>query len=174
MNPQAALDRLDRLHQAAIGCLETQHPAVEYCRLVGLETFWHHNLDIVTKEAFTTPASYARYVSSAEAPAQVLQDDVGSQIVADAAHSWMVPYSELEGLTSAQARAKLRFHRNPPYAVMVFSVAKMVANDVLVRDPCGLDVIPGRILDWYPGNVTDEKIDGDIPRAALDRIEWLP
>ncbi len=141
---------------------------------MGLETFWNHNLEGGTKEVFATPASYARYVSSASDPAEILSHHVGSQVVADAAHSWMVPYSHLEGLTSIQARARLRFHQDPPFVVMVFSVEKMVANNVMIRDPRGLDVIPSRILDWYPGNVPDEKIDSDIPRAALDRIEWLP
>ena len=86
----------------------------------------------------------------------------------------MVPHSMVAGLSGAQARAALKFRQSPPYAVLVFSKQKMDAYEVEVRDPCGLDAIPSRISDWYRGNVPDEKVDGDIPRAALVRIEWLP
>ena len=57
--------------------------------------------------------------------------------------------------------------------LMVFSAERMIVN-VVIRDPRGFDVIASRILDWYRGNVPDEKINSDIPRAALDRIDPSP
>ena len=174
LNAAAALGQLDRLHRVAVACLPTQAPTVEYARVVGLNEFYEFNLSPARKEFFTTPAGYIDHVSTTKHPETALMNDVGTQDAVDAEHAWILPYSYLEGLNGIEAKTLLRFDQAPPYAVMVFSVVKMVANNVQVRDPCGLDAIPERILDWFPGNVPDEKINSDIPRAALDRIAWLP
>lgn len=57
---------------------------------------------------------------------------------------------------------------------MVFSMAKMKAVGMKVREPRGIDAIPKRLIRWHQGDVPDERIDNDIPRSALERIEWRP
>ncbi len=34
--------------------------------------------------------------------------------------------------------------------------------------------VPARHVQWSPGGVPDERIDLDIPHAALGGIEWRP
>ena len=50
----------------------------------------------------------------------------------------------------------------------------MRAAGVEVREPRGLDVVPGRFLQWVAGDVAGERIDEDIPVAALGGLEWRP
>lgn len=44
----------------------------------------------------------------------------------------------------------------------------------MVREPRGLDAVPARLVQWRAGDVPDERIDLNIPRAALGRIGWRP
>jgi len=37
-----------------------------------------------------------------------------------------------------------------------------------------VDVIPGRFATWSPGDVPGERIDQDVPVAALEALEWRP
>ena len=55
---------------------------------------------------------------------------------------------------------------------MIFPAATMRAAGVVVRDPCGLDAVPGRQTQWSSGDVPDEGIDQDIPLAALGSLQW--
>ena len=50
----------------------------------------------------------------------------------------------------------------------------MKAAGVGVREPRGLDAVPGRFVRWSPGGVSGERIDKDIPLAALGDLEWRP
>jgi len=53
-------------------------------------------------------------------------------------------------------------------------VARMTSSGVQVRKARGVDAIPSRLIQWYPDNVPDERIDRDVPHSALERILWLP
>ena len=55
---------------------------------------------------------------------------------------------------------------------MIFPVAQMQAAGVKVREPRGVDAVPGRILRWSSGDVPGERIDEDIPLAALGDLQW--
>ena len=71
-------------------------------------------------------------------------------------------------------KRRLRIDGEPPYIVMVFPAERVDATGVGIRAPRGIDVIPGRLLQWSPGDVRDECIDRDIPTAALGGLEWRP
>ena len=62
--------------------------------------------------------------------------------------------------------------QDPPYVMFVFTTASLARGGVQIRDPRGIDAVPSVLLQWVPGNVSDEVIDGDLDRAALERIEW--
>ncbi len=57
---------------------------------------------------------------------------------------------------------------------MIFPMALMKAVGVGVRDPRGLDAVPGRFSQWSSDDVSGERIDKDIPLAALGGMEWRP
>jgi hypothetical protein len=79
---------------------------------------------------------------------------------------------DVEGLSGAQMKVRLNVRQDPPYVMLIWMVDGMLASGVTVRVPCGLDAIPSRLLQWYRENVPNERIDGDLPRMALERIEW--
>ena len=88
--------------------------------------------------------------------------------------TWLVPISENSGLDGVRTKRRLRIDDEPPCFVMIFPAESMDANGVEIRAPLGIDVIPGRLLRWSPGDVPDECIDRDIPTAALGGLEWRP
>ena len=174
MNPDLALSRFLELHADVAPLLPRTDPTIDYVRCVSVETFWRFNVDASLKAYFVTAEDYRRSVEGEVDPAARLTNDLGADPVVPAANSWLVPASDVDGLTGAEAKARLNFTQDPPYAVMVWSVARMIGAGVTVRAPRGVDAIPSRLLQWYPENVPDERIDGDLPRTALERIEWRP
>jgi hypothetical protein len=173
-NPDLAIERLEALRVAALPSLPMVPPAVDYARCVAIEVFWRYNLDPRVKELFVAPEDYRRSIESSPEPEVRLESDLGPQSIAPAANSWLVPSARLDGVSAADMRIQLNFDQPPPYVVMAFSVARMFAAGVEVRVPTGIDAIPSRLTQWFRENVPDERIDRDIPRAALERIEWRP
>lgn len=57
---------------------------------------------------------------------------------------------------------------------MTFPAGKMQASGVEIRAPRGVDAIPNRLVWWSSEGVPNERIDQDIPTAALGRLEWRP
>ncbi|GEM_PF-2934890 len=57
---------------------------------------------------------------------------------------------------------------------MIFPVEQTLAAGVMVREPSGIDAVPGRFTGWVPGDVPGERIDEDIPLAALGSLQWRP
>ena len=100
-----------------------------------------------------------------------LRDD---EPLVPAAHSWLVPVTRIAGLDGAGTKRCLRIDAEPPYIVMVFPAAKMASVGVEIREPRGIDAVPARLVQWSPGDVPDERIDQDIPSAALGGLEWRP
>lgn len=173
-NPDLAIERLEALRVATLPALAMVPPTIDYARCVSVEVFWRYNLDPLVKEMFVTPEDYRRSIESSREPALRLESDLGPHPIAPAANSWLVPTTRVAGVSAADMRIQLNFDQPPPYVVMVFSVARMNASGVRVRVPTGIDAIPSRLIQWFRENVPDERIDRDIPRAALERIEWRP
>jgi hypothetical protein len=86
----------------------------------------------------------------------------------------MMPADRIVGLNGAQTRSLLQFEQTPPYLVMIFPMDRMLAAGVRVREPRGVDAIPGRLAHWVPGDVAGERINGNIPLTALGDLQWRP
>lgn len=169
-----ALQRLDALHKDTVPHLQTQEPQVDYARCIGVLTFWRFNIDIAIKTAFPDHDNYRRRIERSQHPEMLLTSDLGPGPLVQANHSWLAPARLIAGLTAAQTQIRLNFNQPPPYVIMVFSKSKMQAAGVEVREPRGIDAIPRRLTQWRPDNVPGERIDRDIPLAALERLEWRP
>lgn len=78
----------------------------------------------------------------------------------------------IEGLDGTGLKVRLRINHGPPYIVMLFSVENLVRSGVKIREPRGTDAVPGRLVQWWSGDVPEERIDQDIPAAALEGLEW--
>ncbi len=173
-NPDLALTRLTELRAELVPRLPTSAPTIDYVRCVGIEVYWRRNLAPARKAFFATPEDYRRAVEAETDPAARLLSDLGPDPIVPAANSWLLPLEDVKGLSGAQTKVRLNIAQDPPYVVLIWTVDGMLAAGVTVRAPCGLDAIPSRLLHWYPENVPNERIDGDLPRKALERIEWRP
>lgn len=81
----------------------------------------------------------------------------------------ILQYRRPDNHTGGLGRVDLR-----PYIVMTLAVRKMQASGVEIRVPRGVDAIPSRLVRWSREGVPNERIDQDIPTAALGRLEWRP
>lgn len=173
-DPDVALELLEELHRDTVPNLPMYPPTTDYVRFLGLENFWRFNLDRAVKRRFRYYQVYQSYIQTAQNPAEYLAQHLGTDQIVPAINSWLVPANKVAGLTGEQAQRFLNSDQKPPYVVMLFSVTKMKNAGMLIREPCGIDTIPKRLTQWHPNNVPGERIDRDIPRSALARIEWLP
>lgn len=173
-NPDLALTRLVELHADVAPALPRAQPTVDYVRCLSVEIFWRFNLEPARKAYFVSPEDYRRAVEADPDPSIRLLADLGPDPVVPAANSWLVPRTHVAGLAGSQIKVHLNMSQAAPYVVFVWSVARMIDAGVTVRAPRGVDAIPSRLLQWFPENVPDERIDGDLPRMALERIEWRP
>lgn len=173
--PGLVVEELEGLRRRVIPDLPLQAPAADYARCVSVPVFWRHHLNPVQRRTFRSADLYRRYLESLNNRVEVISNDMRrDEPLVPAAHSWLVPISRISGLDGIQTRRRLRIDDEPPYIVMVFPAERMDATGVEVRAPLGIDVIPGRLLQWSPGDVPDERIDRDIPTAALGGLEWRP
>ncbi len=170
--PGWVCDRLDELRQSVIPTLPVERPTVDYARCVAVEVFWRYCIRPTRQAFFDTANDYLRYLESMDDPAGVAASDLRLGTLVPSAHSWLVPPELIKGLDGTATKARLRINYGPPYIVMVFSVEKMVRSGVTIREPRGTDAVPGRLVQWWPGDVPDERIDQDIPTAALEGLEW--
>ena len=173
-NPNLALERLIELSDEIRPRLIVETPATDYARCVSIEVYWRYNLGRDRKELFRSPEDYRRRVEIENDPAARLLADLAPGILVPAAHSWLVPLSDLDGLSGTQVRMRLNMRQDPPYVVLVLSADRMRIGGVAVRSPRGIDAIPGRHVQWHPGDVRNERIDLDIPASAVEGIEWRP
>ena len=175
-NPDLVLEALEGMYATTAPTLPVAPPTLDYARFVPIAAFWQYNLAEAAKRRFTTSADYSSYIQTSDNPPPALQltADLGPQLLAPAANSWLVPLRNVAGLTGVEVKRALNIVPPPPYVVMVLSVSKMIKSDVRVRDPRGVDAIPYRLVQWRSGDVRDEQIDRDIPVAALERLEWWP
>ncbi len=174
---QASLvfDDLETLRRQVISALPMQQPTCDYARCVSVEAFWLHNLRAERRAAFLTPRNYLHWLRFQGDPAAAALNDISTDDIVPAPHSWLVPAASIAGLSGRGLRARLKLSGSePPYLVFVFPVVDLKAAGVEVREPRGLDAVPARHVQWSPGDVPDERIDQDIPYAALGGVEWRP
>lgn len=172
--PRLVCERLGRLRETAIPLLPVEIPAVDYARCVSIPDFWRYHLRPARQAFFDTAEDYRRYLEASADPATVAMRDLIGGILIPAKNSWLIPATHIAGLDGVGIRSRLLINDDPPYLVMMLPADRMGASGVLVREPRGVDAIPGRLLRWSPGGVPDERIDQDIPADALGGLEWRP
>lgn len=169
-----AMQRLTELYEEVAPNLQTTTPDVDYARCISLLAFWRHNLAPAIKKGFRVYEHYKRLIEDAVNPETLLTDHLGDDLIVKAENSWLIPAQEIVSMTAEQTKRRLKITADPPYVVMIFPKAKMQYAGLEVRQPCSIDTIPRRLTHWRQGDVPDERIDRDIPRAALGRLEWRP
>lgn len=169
-----AMRRLTELHEEVAPNLPTTTPDVDYARCISLLAFWRYNLTPAIKKRFRVYEPYKRLIEDEVNPDALLTRHLGSDPIVKAKDSWLIPAQEIVGMAAEQVKHRLKITADPPYVVMIFPKAKMQSVGLEVRRPCSIDTIPRRLTHWRQGDVPDERIDRDIPRAALGRLEWRP
>ena len=173
--PSLVVDELESLRQEAVPGLAMESPTCDYARCVSVESFWRHNLATERREAFVTPNDYLHWLTFQRDPGAAAMQDMTNGDVVPAPHSWLVPAARIEDLDGLALKARLKLaDSEPPFLVFLFPLANLLASLVRVRKPRGLDTVPARHVQWSPGDVPDERIDLDIPYAALGGIQWRP
>ena len=172
--PERVLDQLEDLRRQVVPDLPLEPAECDYARCVSVVTFWRHHLRPEVQTAFIRAEDYRRWLDAARDPAGVARAHLNEEVLVPAAHSWLIPARRIDGLSGRQMKARLKLGDHPPYIVMVLPLERLRASGVEVREPRGVDAIPGRFRDWRAGDVPDERIDQDIPVAALGRLEWRP
>ena len=173
-HPELVLDKLEELRREVVHCLPLEPPTCDFARCVPIATFWRHHIRSERRALFTNPEDYRFYLESDADPAAVAWRDLDDGTLVPAENSWLVPADRISGMDGANLRSRLKLDGAPPYIVMVLPAERMRAAGVAVREPRGVDVVPGRFSKWSPGDVPGERIDQDIPVAALEALEWRP
>jgi len=173
--PSLVLDSLEELRHQVILDLALESPTCDYARCVPVESFWRHNLTPERRSVFATSNDYLHWLQLQSDPGSAALHDISSGNIVPAPHSWLVPAYRIGGLNGPGLKTRLKLSGSePPYLVFIFPMAKLKAAGVEVREPRGIDTVPARQVQWSPGDVSDERIDLDIPHAALGGIEWRP
>ena len=172
--PELVWDRLEALRGEVVSDLPLWPPDRDYARCVSVEAFWRHHLAARNREYFRNHEHYRRHLESQANPSAVARSHLSGSLLVPAPHSWLIPVELIAGLNGAQTRSRLQIEQKPPYLVMIFPMPLMEAAGVRVREPRGLDAVPGRFLQWSSGDVVGERIDEDIPLKALGNLQWRP
>lgn len=175
--PRLARRRLEDLRLSVLPDLPLVAPAVDYARCISVETFWRFHVRWDRKAMFGQGSeAYRRHLESQSDPANIAHQDLSPEpVLFPAAHSWLIPATNLEGANGPTLRRRLELGESrPPYVVFFFPRPRLRAAGVEIREPRGIDALPGPQLQWTPEGVPDERIDRDVPLAALGWIEWRP
>ena len=172
--PELVESRLEALRQSVVPDLPLWPPDRDYARCVSVDVFWRHHLSSSSRDFFRQQGQYLKFLEAQVDPSTVAHSHLAGSVLVPAPHSWLIPAERIAGLSGLQSRSRLQIKQQPPYLVMIFPMALMKAAGVDVREPRGIDAVPGRFLQWSSSNVSGERIDEDIPLAALGRIEWRP
>lgn len=174
VEPHLVPSRLDSLRERVVPDLPLWRPDRDYARCVSVETFWRYHLDPSVRSYFRHHTDYQRHLEADTDSALVARSHLTNEVLVPAPHSWLMPADRIVGLNGVQTRSLLQFEQRPPYLVMIFPMDRMLAAGVRVREPRGVDAIPGRLRRWVPGDVPGERIDENIPLAALGDLQWRP
>lgn len=172
--PELVEVRLEDLRRRVVTGLPLSPPNRDYARCVSVDVFWRFHLATNLRDFFRQPGQYQKFLETQADPSAVAGRQLAGGVLVPAPHSWLIPEAKITGLSGLQTRSRLQIKQKPPYLVMIFPMALMKAAGVGVREPRGLDAVPGRFVRWSPGGVSGERIDKDIPVAALGDLEWRP
>ena len=170
--PEVVWDRLELLRRRVVPDLPLWPPDCDYARCVSVAAFWRHHLAPNHRDFFRHHGQYQKYLETQADPATVARSHLGGDVLVPEPHSWLIPAERIAGLSGLQTRSRLQIKQKPPYLVMILPMALMQAAGMGVREPRGLDAVPGRFLQWSSGDVSGERIDQNIPLAALGDLKW--
>lgn len=175
--PGRVRERLEDLRQRLLPDLALYRPECDYARCVSGETFWRHHLRPDRKAYFGADhEAYLSYLRSQPDPAAAARADLSdADILVPAEFSWLVPLEQLTGLDGGAIARRLQLRGSAqPFVVFVFPEERLLRHGVTLRAPRGIDAIPAKLLQWTPGGVPEERIDRNIPLAALGDVQWRP
>ncbi len=172
--PELVEVRLEDLRRRVVTGLPLSPPNRDYARCVSVDVFWRFHLSTDLRDFFRQPGQYQKFLETQADPSAVASSQLAGGVLVPAPYSWLIPEAKITGLNGSQTRSKLQIKQKPPYLVMIFPMAMMTSAGVGVRQPRGLDAVPGRFVRWSSGGVSGERIDKDIPLAALGGMEWRP
>lgn len=175
--PGRARERLEDLRERLLPDLASYRPECDYARCVSAETFWRHHLRPDRKAYFRVDhRACLSYLQSQPDPAAAARADLSdADILIPAEFSWLVPLDQLTGLGGGAITRQLQRRGDAqPFVVFVFPEERLLRQEVMQREPRGIDAIPAKLLQWTPGGVPGELIDGRIPLAALGDVQWRP
>ena len=173
--PAVALYRLEELRGQVVPDLPSWPPICDYARCVPVDTFWDYHIQPSRRDMFEHGEDYRRHLEDHADPAAIARLDLHpDEVLVPASHSWLVPADRIVGISGARTKSLLKIDHEPPYLLMIFPVATMRTAGVAVREPRGVDAVPKRLTQWSAGDVPGERIDADIPLAALGSLQWQP
>ena len=172
--PELVEVRLEGLHRRVVTGLPLSPPDRDYARCVSVAAFWRYHLSTHHRDFFRHHGQYQKFLEIQADPSAMARSQLVGGVLVPAPHSWLIPAAKITGLNGSQTRSKLQIKQKPPYLVMIFPMAVMKAAGVRVREPRGIDAVPGRFVQWSSGDVVGERIDEDIPLDALGDLVWRP
>ena len=172
--PTIVLERLEKLRSEVVPTLPSWPPQCDYARCVPVERFWRYHIRPSVRDVFEDGEDYRVYLEDSADPAAVARAHLPGGVLVEAPYSWLVPANLIAGKGGSHIKRLLNVNDEPPYLVMNFPQEAMRDAGVLVREPCGLDTVPGKQTQWSSGDVPDERIDQDIPLSALGSLRWQP
>lgn len=172
--PATMKRRIDRWSQRIIGQILPHLPTEDYVRCISYDALFDYYILNSVQQHYRTSIEYLEALLERSAdPASIIWDDLQRPILVPARHSWLIPASDVNSNDVEAIRAQLQIQGNPPFLVMEFSRTRMVECGLYVRQPCSIDAIRTSQLQWTPGGVPNERIDGDIPFVALGSLRWI-
>lgn len=179
-HPSRALSRMQELARRELPNLPRARPRVGLARVVTAGTFLRHHTEPTFRETFATTDDFVRYVSTSDQPDAELWNNFS---VAPIAVPWersrLAPLALLEGRSGGQLIQALELGSDaePPFVLLRMPLRRLLQTGVAVRPPCSLDSSLGPHWQWSPTGLAsgiDEYVDGDVPRAAIASLKWVP
>lgn len=177
--PELILERLQALRPDAIGQLPMREPDVDYARCISTGNFWRWCLPQDRRDEFEDSADYTAYLENAADPGKIVLKDLarqGTVKLFDAEYSWIIPYHKVKKLSRMQLLDELQLpeQSSMPLLLLVLPCNLLVRFGCRIRQPTGFDAIHRPHLQWRPGDVPGERIDGTLLRGTVKKILWRP
>lgn len=174
--PGAVLADLQELARSWVTGLDTYLPNETLYRAVALPTFHRH----CTRAEYSAMGfeEFRREVEHTPDPDAFLRSTLNlGHVVFPRDHTWLVAGDHVRHLTGGELVRQLRLARQePPFALCVLTVARMLHTGVRIRRPHCLDAVIGRHTVWDGAGIPagQEYVDEDIPAEAVEEVLWRP
>ena len=150
-------------------------PKAALARCVSIQVFYTHHLDADTKVDLPTVAAFEAFVGALDQPNEFLMGHLSPvEPIFPAKNSWLIPADRIAGLSADRTREFLQVDYRPPLVIFHMPLQRLHDVGVTVRKPRSIDTVAHDFAQWRPSSVPGELIDADVPRSAIDSIEWRP